>query len=307
MRDLHPSEAPPVAAEVEAAPIQLDMEDLEAILAHPRRNKAPGPSGWTYEHIQQLCHTPEGKTACLALLNALLAGSLPGYAELLDSDGLPLLKPNGGIRPIAIGETWLRLACLCAVHKLCDLGPSFAPLQNGVGVPGGAECIAHMVRTALDRDPEALLVSLDLQNAFNSVSWQAIFNAVAERAPSLMPFLKWVYGGASHIFVRGAPDDAEPMLCTSGVQQGDPLGPLLFALALQGPLEAVAQDHPAVRLVAYFDDINIVGPPQSACEAFEALSAQVRAIGLTPVPTKSSVYGHNTVVASVVGGLLVVA
>ena len=105
MRDLHPSEAPPVAAEVEAAPIQLDMEDLEAILALPRRNKAPGPSGWTYEHIQQLCHTPEGKTACLALLNALLAGSLPGYAELLDSDGLPLLKPNGGIRPIAIGET----------------------------------------------------------------------------------------------------------------------------------------------------------------------------------------------------------
>ena len=164
-----------------------------------------------------------------------------------------------------------------------------------------------MVRTALDRDPEALRVSLDLQNAFNSVSRQAIFNAVAERAPSLMPFLKWVYGGASHIFVRGAPDDAEPMLCTSGVQQGDPLGPLLFALALQGPLEAVAQDHPAVRLVAYFDDINIVGPPQSACEAFEALSAQVRAIGLTPVPTKSSVYGHNTVVASVVGGLLVVA
>jgi hypothetical protein len=128
------------------------------------------------------------------LANALLFGQLPPVFELLDCDGLPLHKPAGGIRPIAIGEAWTRLASLCAVHKCSDLGPSLAPLQLGVGFPGGAKGFGHAVRSALASDPEALLLSLDCLNAFTTVSRAAIFEAVAASAPSGMPSLRWAYG-----------------------------------------------------------------------------------------------------------------
>jgi hypothetical protein len=79
----------------------------------------------------------------------MLAGRLPHVPELLDSDGLPIRKPARGIRPIAIGEAWLRLAALCAVHECNDLGPRLASLQLGAGISGGAECVGHALHSAL--------------------------------------------------------------------------------------------------------------------------------------------------------------
>jgi hypothetical protein len=121
----------------------------------------------------------------------MLAGRLPPIPELLDCDGLPLTKPAGGVRPIAIGEACLHLAALCVVHECSELGPSLAPLQ--LGIPGGTESVGHTLRSALDAQPDHLLLSLDCKNAFNSMSRQAIFHAAQEHAPSLLNFLSWAY------------------------------------------------------------------------------------------------------------------
>ena len=47
----------------------------------------------------------------------------------------------------------------------------------------------------------------------------------------------------------------------SGVQQGDPLGMTLFAVAISEPLQRVQSRHPAVSIIVYADDIFIVGDP----------------------------------------------
>jgi hypothetical protein len=101
-----------------------------------------------------------------------------------------------------------------------------------------------------------------------------------------MLFLRWAYGVPSRIFVWGAPNNTDPIYATSGVKQGDPLGPLLFALAIVGPLHTVAAVHPQAHVVAYFDDINVVGPVDSAVRAFVRLTTEVLSVGLTPVPSK---------------------
>jgi hypothetical protein len=67
--------------------------------------------------------------------------------------------------------------------------------------------------------------------------------------------------------------------CTQVEQFHFPLGLLLFALTLQGPLQRTATAHPATQIVAYFDDINVVGPPAAAAPAFEALAMEVRTAG----------------------------
>jgi hypothetical protein len=143
-------------------------------------------------------------------------------------------------RPIAIGEARLRLAALFAVHESSELGPSLAPLQLGVCIPGG---VGHALHSALDAHLDHLLLSLECKNAFKSLSRQAIFHAAQEHVPSLMKFLSWAFDRPLRVYLRGAPDNYVPVLSTSGVKQGDPLGPVRFALALQGTLPRTAAAH----------------------------------------------------------------
>ena len=104
----------------------------------------------------------------------------------------------------------------------------FSPVQFGVGIPGGAENVVHGVRNLLSDHPDWVLVSLDLVNAFNSVSRPAFFRQVEEHFPNILPWVWQCYGQHSHLLIRGA----EPIPSASGVRQGDPMGPFLFCLAI---------------------------------------------------------------------------
>jgi hypothetical protein len=128
MHNLLPYGAPPPHIAVEAPPLSRTEEEFDAVLENLGVGKAPGLTGGTYEHIKRLCSRRAGKQASRTPVHALLYGQLPPVFELLDCDSLPLLKPAGGIRPIAIGEAWIRLASLCTMLKCSDLGPSLALL-----------------------------------------------------------------------------------------------------------------------------------------------------------------------------------
>ena len=124
-------------------------------------------------------------------------------------------------------------------------------LQVGVGTPRGAEAAVHAVRQWTERhatDPHRILVKLDLENAFNSVDRMAILAAVREVAPSLAPWADFVYGEMSTLWLDGRQVPSQ-----RGVQQGDPLGPLFFALAQQLAIErTVAKDaHESLEQVDF--------------------------------------------------------
>jgi hypothetical protein len=59
------------------------------------------------------------------------------------------------------------------------------------------------------------------------------------------------------------------MLATTGVRQGDPLGPLLFALTLKDPLEQVAESQLA-GTPAYTNDNFLQGKPRRSIRACQA-------------------------------------
>jgi hypothetical protein len=73
--------------------------------------------------------------------------------------------------------------------------------------------------------------------------------------------------------------------------QGDPLGPLLFALVLQRPLVAVATAHPAVHSIAYADDTYLIRPGPAVTAAFHTLVQHSAAIRLALSLHSCAVYG----------------
>jgi len=225
-------------------------------------------------------------------VNFILAGKAPVSPDLLDCTGIALAKGEHDVRPIAMGEAWLKLASLAALTECSQAAEDLLPLQFAAGIAGGAQNVGHTLNAHL-RKPGAITAAADLANAFNSLSRQAVMDAVADRLPALLPFVAYVYGNKSHIHLQGAPADTPPVPSTTGVRQGDPLAMFLFCLTLQAPLARVQARHPTCRLIAYADDIHVQGPPDAVLAAIPDLQHECGSVSLTMVPTKGAVYSHT--------------
>ncbi len=77
----------------------------------------------------------------------------------------------------------------------------------------------------------------------------------------------------------------------SGVQQGDPLGPLGFALTLQPLLERLQADVSGLRLnVWYLDDGTLMGSPEDLAAALHTAEREGPPLGLHLNRSKSLLY-----------------
>lgn len=291
---LHPDAPPPTVPNIAAVPVQINRKQLQEVLQRLPRGSAPGPSGWTFEHIKAIAQgNPQGISAILEFVNAALAGHLPVWEALRACRLIPLRKHADGVRPIAIGEVWLRLVGKCAMAVSSDVGKHMAPLQLGVGVPGGAQCIGHAVQAGLSAHTEHVTLQIDCKNAFNSLCRTSMLNAIAVAATPLLPLADWMYSAASPLLVPGAPANSSVLWSKQGVRQGDPCGPLFFALAVQPILQSLSEAFSGVRIIAYLDDIVLQGPTDDVQQAHPRLTAELVEVGLQVQPGKSCAYSAH--------------
>eukprot|EP00660_Eupelagonema_oceanica_P019806 gene19806-biopygen19481 len=115
--------------------------------------------------------------------------------------------------------------------------------------------------------PGKVLLKLDFRNAFNTIDRSIVLKAVRERLPTISPWVEFCYADPSRLFFDGA-----VLFSEEGVQQGDPLGPLLFALALQPLVRKLAARGVAgagsLDLVEfYLDDGVLAGPVDAVADA----------------------------------------
>ena len=115
-------------------------------------------------------------------LSDLKAGRLPTALKpfLLHVSLLALLKKNGEPRPVAVGELFYRLVTSWAMKNARDpVSQILAPIQMGLGVPGGVETV-HLFLQALLGDERLGFVAIatDFTNAFNSRGRDKLLSAI---------------------------------------------------------------------------------------------------------------------------------
>ena len=135
------------------------------------------------------------------------------------------------IRPVAVGESLRNLVgkCLCAAVKT-KAAEFYKPFQFGVACSFGAENIAHGLRTCIENhwlDDDFIVLKVDMKNAFNMVSCQALFSECSTHFPELLPRASWCYSQHPILW-----HPLGHLRSEQWVQQGDPLGPLFFSLVL---------------------------------------------------------------------------
>lgn len=102
----------------------------------------------------------------------------------------PLNKKNGGIRPIAVGDTIRRLTSrLCCSAIQAFLPEVFLPEgQVGVGIRGGLEAAIHATRLYIQEhelDEDLCLLKVDFTNAFNECDRNTFLQRLHRELPEL--------------------------------------------------------------------------------------------------------------------------
>lgn len=278
------------------APLLASVDQVRGAIKSFPSGSSGGPDGLRPQHLKDMTEKQVGGSLLASLtnfVNLILAGKVPVWVRphLFGASLLAFAKKDGGVRPIAVGVTLRRLAAKVACNTATeDCLAYLKPRQLGVGVKGGAEALVHGARRYLDNLPaDHVFVKLDFSNAFNSVRRDAMREAVALHAPSLLGYFDSAYGEVTLLKLgEFVIDSAE------GIQQGDPLGPLLFCLTIQPLLLGIQSE----LVSGYLDDIGIGGEATMVADDVMRLEQEARTIGLTLNHNKCEVLGPPEAIAA---------
>ena len=281
-----------------------DFNLLPVLRSFPKLTGA-GPSGLRIQHLLDAVEAPL-QTPILhslkAVVNILSSGRAPALISPFLAGGnlTALVKSKDScasdIRPIAVGKTLRRLTakCLCAVVK-AKAAEFFQPHQFGVSCSMGAEKIAHGLACVDQhwKDEGFSVLKLDTRNAFNVVSRQAFLSECSLHFPELYPWVLWCYGQHPILW-----HPMGTLTSECGVQQGDPLGPLLFCLVLNILVKDICSDPNCANLSFhswYLDDGVVAGPSLAVQKVLALIEEKGPPLGLLVNFSKCEVFSPTDV------------
>ncbi|XP_065313967.1 uncharacterized protein LOC135923246 [Gordionus sp. m RMFG-2023] len=267
------------------------QEEVRKAILSFHRDSAHGLDGIRPIFLQDItspviCTQVSILTKITNLVNKILNGDVLSFITplLFGARLIALQKPNKDIRPIAIGSTYHRLvAKLIASRIKHDAAHILSPYQLGVGIPGGCEAAVHLTRIHLENNPKnESLVKIDFSNAYNTLSRNTFLHSTCFHFPAYTKFLFSCYQSPTILQFN-----KEKILSVEGIQQGDPLGSILFSLGINDMIKSINSSCTLSLHAWYIDDGILSGPSSEIAKAVTIIKEMGTAIGLSLNQSKS--------------------
>ena len=247
---------------------RLEYKDLCALLSRKAREHiAPGVSGATYRRLRDIaaCNADVGAKLLTMVQHLADNHASPKLLMLINvCAGIAFDKGNGGVRPIAMGETLLKCAQLLT-HNASGaaniISDALGPHSFTYAVPGGSTTYAWAVAAALQRPGgKAVLLQADVGNAFNTLSRKRLFDVLKEmpQLKAIWPLITLMYGQPNDVKFRSNDGSEYTISAEEGGRQGDPWFSFLHDLAYRPILDAVEERFPGVIVFNYADDPSFI-------------------------------------------------
>ena len=231
--------------------------------------------------LEILLDDPEGKEFLCCAISKIINGELNPSSPVLISRLIAISKPDGGVRPVAVGETLYKLAASYVISSLKEpLAEIFGDIQFAYGTPGGCERIVQMVQSLVEQNknvPDYCIATGDISNAFNSINRAACFNEILKHNSlgELTRIVHFAYSAPSMLHILDSSLATQTIWSECGVRQGDVLGMILFCLGFHPIIKDVASAN-RIRIFAYADDPTFAGKASDVLPAIDMLEDECR-------------------------------
>uniref|UniRef100_A0A8C5Q4M0 Reverse transcriptase domain-containing protein n=1 Tax=Leptobrachium leishanense TaxID=445787 RepID=A0A8C5Q4M0_9ANUR len=293
--------------------VPFTQEEISSAVKTQKNGKAPGPDG-----LPSMYYKRFGATLVPPLvttLNSLLENhSLHPHTQAATI----VVLPKGGkdpmlcssYRPISLLNCDLKFFATALAQRLHAVLPLLVQKDQVGFIPAreardGTTRTLNAIHKARQEEIPMLLLSTDVEKAFDRVSWRFLFATL--RAMNLPPeYISWVaalYGSPNaRVRVNGILSDTFQI--RNGTRQGCPLSPILFALTLEPFLESVRRNEAITgleggsgthKVSAYADDMlfYVTNPLASLPEIVEEFSVYSKLSNLKLNLEKSEILSLN--------------
>ena len=129
------------------------------------------------------------------------------------------------------------------------------------------------------------MLKVDMQNAFNECDRSTFLHHIKEHLPDLLGWVQWCYCSSAELRFGD-----HRLLSSAGVQQGDPLGPLLFSLVILELMDSIIMPQEILLQLWYLDDSTFVASRAAISDILSQIFVKGPRFGLHPNLKKCEVY-----------------